>query len=114
MREAVIVAARRTPVGKANRGALKHTRVEDMAKHVINAILDQTGVKGEEIDDLVVGCAMPEAEQGMNIARIVGLQAGLPDTVPAVTVRLCLFSSGPPPSSASNAIPVIGVPRSAA
>lgn len=93
MKEAVIVAARRTPVGKANRGVFKHTRVENMAKHVINAILEDTGVKGEEIDDFVVGCAMPEAEQGMNIARIVGLTAGLPDSVPAVTVnRFC--SSG--------------------
>ena len=93
MKEAVIVAAKRTPVGRANRGVLKHTRVEDMAKLVINRLLEDTGVKGEEIDDLVVGCAMPEAEQGMNIARVIGLVAGLPDSVPAVTVnRFC--SSG--------------------
>ncbi len=93
MREAVIVAAKRTAVGKATRGILKYTRVEDMAKPVINKLLELTGVKGEEIDDLIVGCAMPEAEQGMNIARIIGLHAGLPDTVPALTVnRFC--SSG--------------------
>ena len=93
MREAVIVAAKRTPVGRANRGVLKHTRVEDMAKHVIQKLLSDTGVKGEEVEDLIVGCAMPEAEQGMNIARIIGLVAGLPDSVPAVTVnRFC--SSG--------------------
>ena len=93
MREAVIVAARRTPVGKANRGVFKYMRVEDLAKPVIEAILADTGVKGEEIDDLVVGCAMPEAEQGMNIARVIGLTAGLPDAVPGVTInRFC--SSG--------------------
>lgn len=93
MREAVIVAAKRTPVGRANRGVLKHTRVEGLAKLVIQKILEDTKIKGEEIDDLVVGCAMPEAEQGMNIARIISLVAGLPDSVPAVTVnRFC--SSG--------------------
>jgi len=93
MREVVIVAAKRTPVGKANKGALKHTRPENMAAPVIKALLEATGVKGEEIDDLVVGCAMPEAEQGMNISRIIALTAGLPDSVPAMTVnRFC--SSG--------------------
>jgi acetyl-CoA acyltransferase len=93
MREAVIVAAKRTAVGKASRGVLKDMRVEDMARPVIQKLLEVTGVKGEEVEDLIVGCAMPEAEQGMNIARIIGLQAGLPDTVPAVTVnRFC--SSG--------------------
>lgn len=93
MREVVIVGAKRTPVGKANKGSLKNTRPEDMAAPVIRKLLEITGVKGEEIDDLIVGCAMPEAEQGMNIGRIVGLQAGLPDSVPALTVnRFC--SSG--------------------
>ncbi|RJO65058.1 MAG: thiolase family protein [Myxococcales bacterium] len=93
MREAVIVAAKRTPVGRANRGVLKHMRVEDFARPVIQELLKTTGVKGEEVNDLVVGCAMPEAEQGMNIARIIGLAAGLPEIVPAVTVnRFC--SSG--------------------
>ncbi len=93
MRKAVIVAAKRTPIGRAKRGTLIYTRPESMAKVVIQKILADTGVKGEEIDDLVVGCAMPEAEQGMNIARMLGLHAGLPDRVPAVTVnRFC--SSG--------------------
>ncbi len=93
MRKAVIVAAKRTPIGRAKRGTLIYTRPESMGKVVIQKILEVTGVKGEEIDDLVVGCAMPEAEQGMNIARMVGLHAGLPDRVPAVTVnRFC--SSG--------------------
>jgi len=93
MRKAVIVAAKRTPVGRANRGALKHTRIEDMAKVVIGKLLEETGVKGEEIDDLIVGCAFPEAEQGLNVARLIALHAGLPQSVPAVTVnRFC--SSG--------------------
>ena len=93
MREAVIVAAKRTAVGKANRGVLKYMRVEDLAKPVIQTLLETTGVDGKDIDDLVVGCAMPEAEQGMNIGRIIGLHAGLPESVPAVTVnRFC--SSG--------------------
>lgn len=93
MREAVIVAAKRTPVGRANRGVLKYTRPEDFAKLVINQILEDTGVKGEEVDDLIVGCAMPEAEQGMNIARIIGLASNLGENTAAVTVnRFC--SSG--------------------
>ncbi len=93
MREVVIVAAKRTPIGKAKRGTLRYTRVEDMAKPVIEKILEVTDVKGEEVDDLIVGCAMPEAEQGMNIARIIALYSGLPESVPAMTVnRFC--SSG--------------------
>lgn len=93
MTEAVIVAAKRTPVGKAKRGAFTYTRPEDMSKPVIEALLATTGLSGAEIDDLIVGCAMPEAEQGMNLARMVGLHAGLPESVPGVTVnRFC--SSG--------------------
>ncbi len=92
-REAVIVAARRTPVGRAKRGSLIHTRPEDLGKLVIEALLNDTGVEGKDVDDLVVGCAMPEAEQGMNLARIVAYYSGLPQEVPAVTVnRFC--SSG--------------------
>ncbi len=93
MRRAVIVAAKRTPVGRANRGSLKYTRVEDMAKLVIEKILKDTSVKGEEVDDLIVGCAFPEAETGMNIGRVIALHSGLGQSVPAVTVnRFC--SSG--------------------
>ena len=93
MREVVIVAAKRSPIGKANRGTLKYTRVEDMARPVVQKLLEVTGVKGEEIADFTVGCAMPEAEQGMNIARILCLYSGLPECVPAVTInRFC--SSG--------------------
>ncbi len=94
MREAVIVSSLRTPVGKAPRGTLRDTRPDDMAASVIRAILAATPqVKPDDIEDVILGCAMPEAEQGMNMARIAALRAGLPDAVPAMTVnRFC--SSG--------------------
>jgi len=89
--QAYIVAARRTPVGKAPRGVFSKTRPDDLLVHVLQgAIKDCGGLKGQQIDDLVVGCAMPEAEQGLNVARIAGLLAGLPDSVPGYTVnRFC-------------------------
>jgi len=91
MREAVIVKALRTPVGKAPRGTLRETRPDDMAAAVIRAVLAATPeVRPDEIEDVIVGCAMPEAEQGMNMARIAALRAGLPAEVPAMTVnRFC-------------------------
>ena len=91
MREAVIVAAARTPVGKAKKGALRHTRPDDLAAVAISeAVRRAPGLKTGDIEDLILGCAMPEAEQGMNVARIAGLRAGLPVEVPAVTVnRFC-------------------------
>ena len=94
MNEAVIVAALRTAVGKAPRGSLRTTRPDDMAADVIRALVAKTPqVKPEEIDDVILGCAAPEAESGSNVARIASLRAGLPDSVPAVTVnRFC--SSG--------------------
>ncbi|MES9993322.1 MAG: acetyl-CoA C-acyltransferase [Candidatus Thiodiazotropha sp.] len=92
--QAYIVAARRTPVGKAPRGVFRQTRPDDLLSHVIQGVVkDSGGLKGEKIDDVVIGCAMPEAEQGLNVARIAVLLAGLPDSVPGVTVnRFC--SSG--------------------
>jgi len=94
MNEAVIVAGLRTAVGKSPRGALRTTRPDDMAAEVIGALLKQTpGLEPELIDDVILGCAAPEAESGTNVARIAALRAGLPDAVPAVTVnRFC--SSG--------------------
>lgn len=91
MREAVIVAAARTPVGKAKRGALRHTRPDDLAAAAIaEAVRRAPGLKPGEIEDVILGCAMPEAEQGMNVARIAALRAGLPVEVPAVTInRFC-------------------------
>ena len=94
MREAVIVAGVRTPVGKAPRGTLKDTRPDDLGAYVIEELLKKApGLKPSEIDDVIIGCAFPEAEQGMNVARNIVLRAGLPSTVPGMTVnRYC--SSG--------------------
>lgn len=95
MREAVIVAASRTAVGKAKRGLTKDVRSDDMAAVVINELMRQTDGKLDplEIDDVIIGCAMPEGSQGLNFARVVSLRAGLPVEVPGQTVnRFC--SSG--------------------
>jgi len=94
MKEAVIVSAVRTAVGKAKRGSLVSAYPEDMAALTIEEILNRVPeVKREEIDDVIVGCAMPEGPQGFNLGRVVSERAGLPDTVPGVTVnRFC--SSG--------------------
>jgi acetyl-CoA acyltransferase len=94
MKDAVIVSAARTAVGKAPAGTLRTTRPDDMAAAVITAALERApGLDAAEIDDVIVGCAMPEAEQGMNVARIASLRAGVPVTASAVTVnRFC--SSG--------------------
>src|SRR5438093_9579327 len=92
--DAVIVSAVRTAVGKAPNGALRYTRPDDMAAVVIGEALRRaTGLDPSEIDDVILGCAMPEAEQGLNVARIASLRAGVPVTASAVTVnRFC--SSG--------------------
>jgi len=94
MIEAVIVDCLRTAVGKAPRGTLKNTRPDDMAAAVFDKLLEKhPEVSKAEIDDVILGCANPEAESGMNMARIAALRAGLPDTVPGVTInRFC--SSG--------------------
>jgi acetyl-CoA acyltransferase len=94
MSEAVIVAGARTPVGKGGRGSFTHVRSDSLSAITIREVLKRApGVKPEDIGDLILGCAMPEAEQGMNVARMVGLMAGLPDIVPGMTVnRYC--SSG--------------------
>jgi len=94
VREAYIVAAVRTPVGKAPRGMFRHVRPDDMLAHVLRGALAKVpSLDPHEIADVIVGCAMPEAEQGMNVARIGVLLAGMPDSVPAMTInRFC--SSG--------------------
>lgn len=92
MREAVIVAGARTPIGRAKKGSLANTRPDDFGAVVVKEALKRAGYEGP-VDDLIMGCAMPEAEQGMNVARLVGALAGLPDETPALTVnRFC--SSG--------------------
>ncbi len=93
MREAVIVAGARTPVGKAKKGTLASVRPDDLGALVVKETLKRAGNYEGYIDDLIIGCAMPEAEQGMNMARNIGALAGLPHTVPAITInRYC--SSG--------------------
>jgi acetyl-CoA acyltransferase len=94
MREAVIVSIARTAVGKAPRGTLRNTRPDDMAAAVIQEVLRRVpGLDPNEIEDVILGCAMPEGEQGNNVARVASLRAGLPVTCSAMTVnRFC--SSG--------------------
>ena len=94
MTEAVIVSAVRTPVGRAPKGALSTIRPDDLAAIALNGALDRVpGLEKAEIDDVILGCAQPEGEQGWNIARFAALRAQLPVEIPGVTVnRLC--SSG--------------------
>jgi len=94
MRDVVIVSAVRTPVGKAYKGTLRATRPDDLAATAIRGALDRVPqVDVKEIEDVIFGCAMPEAEQGMNVARIASLRAGLPVECSAMTInRFC--SSG--------------------
>ncbi|NUS37743.1 MAG: acetyl-CoA C-acyltransferase [Lysobacter sp.] len=92
--DAYIVAATRTPVGKAPRGVFRNTRPDEMLAHVLRSVIAQApGIDPNRIEDAVIGCAMPEGEQGMNVARIGVLLAGLPNTIAAQTInRFC--SSG--------------------
>ncbi|HZI17533.1 MAG TPA: acetyl-CoA C-acyltransferase [Pyrinomonadaceae bacterium] len=94
MREAVIVSAVRTAVGKAPKGTLRHTRPDEMGAAVIEEALRRAeGVEKAEVEDVIMGCAMPEAEQGMNVARAAAVRAGLPVETSAMTInRFC--SSG--------------------
>ncbi|WP_348944655.1 acetyl-CoA C-acyltransferase [Chitinibacter sp. FCG-7] len=94
IQEAYVVAAVRSPVGKAPRGMLKNVRPDDLLAHVLKAAMAQVpGLDPALVEDVVVGCAMPEGEQGMNVARIGALLAGLPNTVGGITInRFC--SSG--------------------
>src|SRR5258706_13188910 len=94
MHEAVIVSAARTAAGKAPNGTLRGTRPDELAATAIGAALKRApGFDPADVDDVILGCAMPEAEQGMNVARIASLRAGIPVSASAATLnRLC--SSG--------------------
>jgi acetyl-CoA acyltransferase len=94
IRDAFIVASKRSAVGKAPRGALRNTRPDDMGSEVLRAtIASVPGLEPGMIEDIAIGCAMPEAEQGLNVGRIIGIGAGCPDQTPALTInRFC--SSG--------------------
>ncbi len=91
MPDPVLVSAVRTPVGRAPKGALSTTRPDDLAAIALSAALDRVpGLERKHIDDVILGCAQPEGEQGWNIARMAALRAGLPVEIPGVTVnRLC-------------------------
>lgn len=93
MKSAYILAAYRTPGCRAKKGKLKDVRPDDLAATVIRGILDRTGIDPHDVEDIIIGCAFPEGEQGMNIARVAAMKAGVPVEVPAQTVnRFC--SSG--------------------
>ncbi len=91
MNEVVIVSGARTPIGRASRGTLRFTRPDELAAIAIKAALERApGLDPAEVEDVVFGCAMPEQEQGMNVARIAAIRAGIPTSVPAFTVnRFC-------------------------
>src|SRR5881275_2361502 len=91
MREVVIVSFVRTPVGKAFKGTLRASRPDDLAAVAIKGALDRLPqLNAADIEDVILGCAMPEAEQGMNVARIASLRAGLPVEISALTInRFC-------------------------
>jgi acetyl-CoA acetyltransferase family protein len=94
MAEAVIVSAIRTPIGRAHKGVLKDVRADDLAALAVKAAVERVpGLDRSLIEDVIIGCAFPEGEQGMNLARLVGTLAGLPETVGGVTVnRFCASS----------------------
>ncbi|MCC6489362.1 MAG: thiolase family protein [Candidatus Hydrogenedentes bacterium] len=88
-----VVSGARTAIGKAKRGTLANCRPDDMAAEVIKAAVQRAGIQAEQVQDVVMGCAIPEQAQGMNVARIAALRAGMPDSVSAMTInRFC--SSG--------------------
>ena len=95
MREAVIVSTARTAIGRAKKGSLRDTRPEYFASEMIKGLVDKTpGLEKSMVNDVILGCAMPEGEQGMNVARLITLAAGFPTEVPAITInRFCCSGS---------------------
>ena len=93
MNDALILSAVRTPGGKAKKGNLKHLRPDDLAAIAMKGAIEKAGLDGSLVEDVILGCAFPEGEQGMNIGRIAAMRAGMPQTVPGMTInRFC--SSG--------------------
>ena len=116
MRDAVIVSAVRTPVGKAPRGTLRSTRPDDLGAIAVRGALDRLPqLDAREIEDVIIGCAFPEAEQGMNMARVISLRAGLPvvvsrhDHQQAIALPGCSPSRWPP-SAFAEAAPKSSLP----
>jgi acetyl-CoA acyltransferase len=90
MRDVAIVEGARTPFGRAQRGNLRQTRPEDLGALAVREALSRAGLEAAAVEDLAMGCAMPEGSQGLNVARVIGILAGLPEAVPAYTVnRFC-------------------------
>src|SRR5947209_17032329 len=90
MKKIVIAGYARSPFALAGKGALARVRPDDLAAQVVRALITRTGVKPEDIEDLILGCAFPEGEQGLNVARLIGLLSDLPLSVAGVTVnRFC-------------------------
>lgn len=90
MREAVVVAVARTPIGRAYRGTLADVPSQELAGHAIRRALERAGLDGADVDDVILGCAMPEGSQGFNVGRQAALRAGLPTSVPGMTIdRQC-------------------------
>lgn len=105
MREAVIVAMGRSPIGKAPKGTMRYTRPEDIGAQVLRGVFRQIpGFDTGQIDDVIVGCAMPEAEQGLNMARNISLKAGIPENVAAHTINRFCSSGLQAIATAANAI----------
>ena len=90
MKDIVIAGYARSPFHFAHKGALTKVRPDDLAAHVVRGLVERTGVNPDDIEDLILGCAFPEGEQGFNMARLVGLMAGLPISVAGATInRFC-------------------------
>ncbi|MGO2515050.1 MAG: acetyl-CoA C-acyltransferase, partial [Corynebacterium variabile] len=90
MREAVIVSTARTPIGRAYRGAFNNTQGQELAGHAIAAAVERAGLDGSEVEEVIFGCAMQEGSTGLNVARQGALRAGLPVSVPGMSVdRQC-------------------------
>ncbi len=103
MPEAVVVAATRSPIGRANKGSLVDMRPDDLATQVVNSLMERSGVEATEVEDLIMGCGQPAGESGYNIGRVVAVEAGMPD-VPGVTVNRYCSSSLQTTRMAAHAI----------
>ena len=87
MRDVVIVGAARTAIGKSPRGTLRYTRPDDMAAVALKAAIEHAGIEPGEVEDVILGCAQPELEQGLNVGRLAVIRAGLPMRVPDLQVN---------------------------
>jgi acetyl-CoA C-acetyltransferase len=110
MREAVIVATARTPIGKAYRGAFNDTEAPSLAGHAIRTAVERAGVEGDEVDDVILGCAMQQGSQGLNVARVAAMAAGLPTSVSGMSIDRQCSSGLMAVATASKQITTDGAP----